>query len=87
MWYNNYAMYARTKTFTNKDGSKRTYLYVVEGVREQGKMRQKIVANLGRLEDMQEGMLDSLIASLAKFSNKKWIQAEAEKLMVHSARE
>lgn len=80
-------MYARTKTFTNKDGSKRTYLYVVEGVREQGKMRQKIVANLGRLEDMQEGMLDSLIASLAKFSNKKWIQAEAEKLMVHSARE
>ncbi|MHB8916533.1 MAG: IS1634 family transposase [Desulfocucumaceae bacterium] len=80
-------MYARTKTFTNKDGSKRTYLYVVEGVREQGKMRQKIVANLGRLEDMREGMLDSLIASLAKFSNKKWIQAEAEKLMVHSARE
>jgi hypothetical protein len=75
-------MYARTKTFNNKDGSKRTYMYIVEGVREQGKIRQKIVANLGRLEDIQDGSIDRLIASLAKFSKKKWIQAEAEKLMV-----
>jgi transposase len=36
---------------------------------------------------MQEGMLDSLIAGLAKFSHKKWIRVEAEKLMVHSAKE
>jgi transposase len=80
-------MYVRTKIFNNKDGTKRTYLYIVEGVREQGKSRQKIVANLGRLEDMQDGILDSLIAGLAKFSHKKWIQAEAEKLMVHCAKE
>lgn len=80
-------MYARTKTFTNKDGSKRTYLYIVEGVREQGKIRQKIVANLGRIEDMQSGNLDRLIESLAKFSKRKWVQAEAAKLMVEYAKE
>lgn len=80
-------MYTRTKTFTNKDGSQRTYLYIVEGVRENGKIRQKIVANLGRLEDMQSGDLDRLIESLAKFSKRKWVQAEAAKIMVDRARE
>jgi len=42
---------------------------------------------MGRIEDIQEGNLDLLIASLAKFSKKKWIQAEAEKLLVHNAKE
>jgi len=80
-------MYARTKTFTNKDGSQRTYLYIVEGVREKGKIRQKIVANLGRIEDMQGGELDQLINSLARFSKRKWVQTEAAKIMVESAKE
>ncbi len=80
-------MYARTKTFTNKDGSKRTYVQIVEAVREHGKVRQKVVANLGRIDELQKGSLDRLIASLAKFSKTKWIQAEADKLMVHSAKE
>lgn len=80
-------MYARTKTFTNKDGSKRTYMQIVEAVRENGKVRQRVLLNMGRIEDMQEGGLDRLIASLAKYSKKKWIQAEAEKLLIHSARE
>ncbi|MEW6425626.1 MAG: hypothetical protein AB1523_12965 [Bacillota bacterium] len=74
-------MYARTKTFTNKDGSQRTYLYIVEGVRENGKIRQKIVANLGRIEDVQGGELDKLISSLIRFSKRKWVQAEAAKIM------
>lgn len=43
--------------------------------------------NLGRVEDLQDGSLDRLIASLAKFSKKKWVLAEAEKLMVHCAKE
>lgn len=50
-------------------------------------MRQKVVLNLGRVEDLQDGSLDRLIASLAKFSKKKWVLAEAEKLMVHYAKE
>ena len=85
--YNIYAMYTRTKTFTNKDGSKRTYLYIVEGVRENGRVRQKTVANLGRLENLQKDGLDKLIEGLANFSRNHWIQTKAEELMVHNAKE
>jgi hypothetical protein len=68
------AMYARTKTFTNKDGSKRTYIQIVESVRDDDKVvRQRVLLNLGRIEELQEGSLDRLIASLAKFSKKKWL--------------
>lgn len=60
-------MYARTKTFKNKDGSTRTYLQICETRREDGKVRQIVVANLGRLEELQEGALDKLVASLGKY--------------------
>ncbi|MFZ5499742.1 MAG: IS1634 family transposase [Pseudomonadota bacterium] len=80
-------MYVRTKTFANKDGSQRTYLQIVESVREEGKVRQKVIANLGRIEDLQDKEIDCLITSLAKFSRKRWIQAEAANLLVQSAKE
>jgi len=79
-WHNVSAMYIRTKTFKNKNGSTRTYLYIVEGKRVNGKVRQRIVANLGRLEKLQEGQLDKLIEGLAKFSRKQWIEAQARTL-------
>ncbi|OPY58471.1 MAG: Transposase DDE domain protein [Pelotomaculum sp. PtaU1.Bin035] len=62
-------------------------IQIVESVRENGKVRQKVLLNMGRIEDMQAGNIDSLIASLTKFSKKKWIQAEAEKFLVHNAKE
>lgn len=65
-------MYARTKTFTNKDGSKRTYIQIVESVRVDDRVRQRVLLNLGRVEELQEGALDRLIASLVKYSKKKW---------------
>ncbi len=70
-------MYIRTKTFKNKNGSTRTYLYIVEGKRVNGKVRQRIIANLGRLEKLQEGELDKLIEGLARFSQRQWIEAKA----------
>ena len=73
----NSAMYIRTKTFKNKNGSTRTYLYIVEGKRVNGKVRQRIIANLGRLEKLQEGELDKLIEGLARFSQRQWIEAKA----------
>ena len=73
-------MYVRTKTFKNKDGSTRTYLYIVEGKRVNGKVRQRIVANLGRLEKLREGQLDKLIEGLARFSQRQWIEACARSL-------
>lgn len=67
-------MYARLKTFLNKDGSQRTYLQIVESYRVDGKCRQRVVANLGRLEELQEGQLDRLIDSLARYSKSLYLK-------------
>jgi hypothetical protein len=49
-WYGGSAMFARLKTQTNKDGSVRRYLQLVESVRVDGWPRQRVVATLGRLD-------------------------------------
>ncbi len=73
-------MYIRTKTFTNKDGSTRTYLYIVETRRRAGKVRQEVVASLGRLENLQEKDLDNVIEGLMRHSKKQWLQRRAREL-------
>lgn len=80
MWYNEGAMFVRTKVFKNKDGSTRTYLQLVEGERIGDKVRQKVVATLGRLEELQAGELDRLIENLARFSTKQWVKLQARSL-------
>jgi Transposase DDE domain len=57
-------MFFRTK----KSGS-RTYLQVVENRWENGRTRQRVVATLGRLDQLQEsGQLDALLASGARLA-------------------
>lgn len=63
-------MYARTKIFNNKDGSKRTYIQIVESVRENDNVRQKVLLNLGRIEDIQEGALDRRSQAWPSFPRK-----------------
>jgi transposase len=54
----------------------------VRGYRINGKVRQEIVANLGRLDILQaEGGLERLIASLARYSERCWVEAEREGLL------
>src|SRR3954454_6158404 len=58
------AMFFRTKT-----SGPRTYLQVVENRWESGRSRQRIVATLGRLDQLQEtGQLDALLASGARLA-------------------
>lgn len=45
-------MFLRCLAFPRKDGSQRKYLQIVQTYREKGRVRQKIVANLGRLEEL-----------------------------------
>jgi hypothetical protein len=72
-------MFVRTTIGRNKDGSTRVYLHLVRGFRVNGKVRQQVVASLGRLDLLQEsGGLDRLIASLARFSERCWVEAEAQ---------
>jgi hypothetical protein len=63
-------MFIRTKTFHRHDGSRREYLQIVKTCREHGKVRQKVVCTLGRVEELQHGGVDTLIEGLAKYSEK-----------------
>ena len=56
-----------------------TYLYLVESVREGGRVRQQIVRALGRKEVLlASGELDRLIASLARHSERAMILSDME---------
>jgi len=53
------------------------YLRVVENYRnEKGKKSQRVIANLGRLEDLRKGKLDELVEKLRKFCLKHWVVGE-----------
>jgi len=61
-------MFLRRKRSAQKSGSYE-YLQIVESVRDGGKVRQKVIGTLGRADKiLASGKLDSLIKSLAKFS-------------------
>lgn len=54
-----------------KKSGPRTYLCIVENYREGKKVKQRTIANLGRLDMLKEsGKLDAVIKSFAKFSEK-----------------
>jgi hypothetical protein len=47
------------------------YLQIVESLREDGRVRQRVVASLGRRDSLVEsGALDGLVTSLARYSDK-----------------
>ena len=59
-------MFVRTQTNGN-----RTYLIVVENERINGKIHQRVLHRLGRLDDLlASGQLDALLHSLGRFSDK-----------------
>src|SRR5260370_34060682 len=46
------------------------YLQLVESVRAEAKPRQRVLATLGRVEELQaKGSIDALVSSLSKFSS------------------
>lgn len=62
-------MFARIKRGGNKEHP-HEYLQLVESYRECGKPKQRVVANLGRLDQLvAAGSLDSMIESLAQYSD------------------
>ncbi len=74
-------MYIREKTFTNKDGSIRTYLQLVENARENGKIRQRVICNLGRLEELKEsGQLERLTEAFSRYAELKLVKDAALKI-------
>ena len=78
-------MFVRTQT----NGS-RIYLLIVDNVRVDGKVMQRVLHRLGRLDELLAmGQLDSLIQSLGRFSEKLAIlgaQARGDSIATRSAR-
>jgi len=78
-------VFVRTQT----NGS-RTYLIVVDNVRIDGKVQQRVLHRLGRLDQLlATGQLDSLLQSLGRFSEKLAIlgaHARGDSITTHSAR-
>lgn len=59
-------MFLRTQTTAG-----RTYLLLVESERVDGRIKQRVLLRLGRLDQLQaSGQLDSLLVSLGRFSDK-----------------
>jgi transposase len=55
--------------FRVKKSQSREYLQIVENRREDGKVKQRVIATLGRIEQLQEsGQLDGLLQSGARFA-------------------
>ena len=55
--------------FRQKRSGKHTYLQIVENRWENGRSKQRVIATLGRLDDLRdEGRLDGLLRSGAKLS-------------------
>ncbi len=56
--------------FRTKQSGPRTYLQIVENRRENGKIKQRVIATLGRLDQLQDrGQLDSLLRSGVRFAD------------------
>lgn len=55
--------------FRTKKSGPRTYLQMVENRRENGRVKQRVIATLGRLEDVQaKGGIDALLQSGSRFA-------------------
>ncbi|MBN8726993.1 MAG: IS1634 family transposase [Xanthomonadales bacterium] len=61
-----------------KQSGPRQYLQLVEGRREDGKVRQRVVATLGRVDQLQQGALDALIAGLQRVAGQATGSAEPQ---------
>jgi hypothetical protein len=79
-------MFVRVKKFSGKHTT-RQYLQVVESFRVEGKMRQRVLCTLGRVERLQDGGLDGLIQGLAKFSKNLTIIRASQDLLADWSKE
>lgn len=81
-------MFVRLKR-SGRHGASYEYLQIVESFREAGRVRQRLVATLGRREQIvASGALDGLLVSLAKFSERLRVveQVRSEGIHAHRAR-
>jgi len=81
-------MFVRVKRSAQESGTYE-YLQIVESVRDGPRIRQRVIGNLGRRDQLvADGTLESLLQSLAKFSQRLRVvdKIRTEGLQAHQAR-
>lgn len=81
-------MFVRVKR-SGSGSAAREYLQIVESRREAGSVRQRVIATLGRRDELvAEGRLDGLLQSMAKFSERLRVveKVRTEGVQAHAAR-
>jgi hypothetical protein len=81
-------VFVRVKRSVQESGTYE-YLQIVESVRDGARIRQRVVANLGRRDRLvADGALDGLLLSLAKFSERLRVveKLRTEGVQAHAAR-
>ena len=56
-------------------GSVNEYLQLIESYREDGRLKKRVVANLGRL-DLLKGKLDAVVSSLRRYCEGNFVVPE-----------
>jgi len=75
-------MFARVK----KSG-KYQYLQIVENRKEKGKVKQRVISTIGRMDQLQEkGRVDTLIRSLSRFSERTMLVLSGDSEVLADAR-
>ncbi|WP_003540212.1 hypothetical protein [Desulfotomaculum nigrificans] len=57
------------KIITKKNGKEYVYIKLIENYRQDGKVKQRVVANFGSIDNLAPDRINSLIASLRKLQN------------------
>jgi hypothetical protein len=74
-------MFVRTAVRKNKDGSSRSYLLICESEWVNGRPRQRVVANLGRLDEaVASGTVDKLVGALSRFQQHQQVRRAAKQV-------
>ncbi len=78
-------MFVRIKT-KKQEGKEYSYLQIVENRRIRGKVRQKVIGSLGRVDNLKREKIDGLIKSLKKYADKVKVLEGIEKVVSEWAR-
>lgn len=78
-------MFVRTKVIRRGQKEYR-YLQIVENQRVNGRVQQKVLLHLGRLEDVDPAQVDGLVGALAGYTQQAQVLRHIEDLHLHQAR-
>ena len=78
-------MFVRTKVI-RRGNKEYQYLQLVQNQRVQGRVQQKVLFTLGRVESIDPNQVDRIVAAFAKYTQHAQVLRHIEELHLHNAR-